>query len=204
MSLSYPLALPSAFPVRRVQWQPQGVQAVSTSPFTGQQQVYDWQAGWRVVNIELAAMSYAVASDVWGWLQALNGQVGTFTFAPPAARRQRGRATGAPLVDGASQTGTTLSTDGWTPSVEGILLRGDWISISDRLYTATADADSGADGSADLELWPAIDTAPSDDTTIETSECRGVFRLTSFVPLSWDVEYITRGLTLQAREDTTP
>ncbi len=47
----------------------------------------------------------------------------------PVNTSPRGAATGTPLVKGASQTGNTLTTDGWTTGVTGILKAGDWIQL---------------------------------------------------------------------------
>ncbi|GMR16369.1 MAG: hypothetical protein BMS9Abin31_0701 [Gammaproteobacteria bacterium] len=79
---------------------------------------------------------------------------------------------GTPLVKGASQTGSSLITDGWTNSVTGILLQGDEFTIAgvyevnpvSRLstgrlqhFTVTADADSGAStGPSTLSIAPSI------------------------------------------------
>lgn len=83
-----------------------------------------------------------------------------------------GVATGTPKIVGDGQTGSTLSTDGWTNDTAGILRRGDVFTI-DGVYSVnpatrqstgmlqhfvvTADADSGAStGPATLQISPAI------------------------------------------------
>lgn len=87
-------------------------------------------------------------------------------------RHTVGVATGTPLVNGASQTGNSLATDGWTNSITGILLKGDVFTIAGvqsvnpvsrkatgvlQDFVVTADADSGAStGPATLSIQPAI------------------------------------------------
>jgi hypothetical protein len=86
-----------------------------------------------------------------------------------------GVATGTPLVNGASQTGSSLITDGWTNDTAGILLDGDQFTIAavfeinpiskastGRLqhFTVTADAAAGATtGPATLSIVPEIITS---------------------------------------------
>lgn len=99
--------------------------------------------------------------------------------------------TGTPLVNGGSQTGATLVTDGWTASTTGILKKGDVFTIAGvfrvhpetkvstgvlQQFVVTNDVDSGAStGPATLSISPAIVTsgakqnvsnAPADNAAI--------------------------------------
>jgi hypothetical protein len=81
---------------------------------------------------------------------------------------------GTPLVNGASQTGATLVTDGWTAAAANRLKKGDVFTIAGvysvnpmskqstgRLqhFTVTADTDSTALGAATIPISPAIVTS---------------------------------------------
>jgi len=84
----------------------------------------------------------------------------------------KGVATGTPLVNGASQTGASLITNGWTNSTTGILKKGDVFTITGvnsvnkinkqntgelQQFVATADVDSGAStGPATIPISPEI------------------------------------------------
>ena len=70
---------------------------------------------------------------------------------------------GAPLVDGAAQTGTSLVVDGIT----GIPQAGDVFKIAgiDLVYTLTADA-VVTSGAATLAIDPALATSPADNAVI--------------------------------------
>jgi len=70
---------------------------------------------------------------------------------------------GAPLVDGAAQTGTSLVVDGIT----GIPQAGDVFKIAgiDLVYTLTADA-IVTSGAATLAIDPALASSPADDAVI--------------------------------------
>jgi len=78
---------------------------------------------------------------------------------------------GTPLVDGASQTGATLSTKGWTAVEANRLKEGDTFTIAGvyavnpqsrqstgklRRFVVTEDADSTAGGLSDISISPAI------------------------------------------------
>lgn len=83
--------------------------------------------------------------------------------------------TGTPLVNGASQTGASLITDGWTNSITGILKKGDIFTVAGvngvnpetgqdtgklQQFVATADVDSGAStGPATIPISPPITTS---------------------------------------------
>ncbi len=98
---------------------------------------------------------------------------------------------GTPLINGASQVGSSLVTDGWTNSITGILLAGDQFTISGvygvnpvsrvstgrlQRFTVTANANSGATtGPSTLAIVPEIiatgayqtvDSIPADNAAI--------------------------------------
>lgn len=90
-----------------------------------------------------------------------------------------GNYSGTPLIKGASQTGSTLVTDGWTNSVTDLLLAGDVFTIAGvyeinpltrestgRLqhFVVLEDADSNGSGEATLSISPSIITSSSTTT----------------------------------------
>lgn len=89
--------------------------------------------------------------------------------------RTLGILTGTPLVDGASQTGATLVTDGWTASQTGIVKAGDIFTLAGvysvnpvtklstgklQQFCVTADANSGGGaGASTISITPSIVTS---------------------------------------------
>ena len=78
---------------------------------------------------------------------------------------------GTPLVNGASQTGTSIITDGWTSSAATRLLKGDIITFADvnavnpqnrqstgslRKFVVTADTASDGSGNMTIPIYPAL------------------------------------------------
>lgn len=81
---------------------------------------------------------------------------------------------GTPLVNGGSQTGSTLATDGWSNSVTGLLKAGDVFTIAGvfavnpvskqstgalQQFVVTADVNSNGSGVASIPISPAITTS---------------------------------------------
>jgi hypothetical protein len=151
--------------------------AVNQSPFTGQTQTYDWQASWWSGQISFPQMN-RYSFDAWSaFILSCRGQSNVFSLGDPKAILPKGPATGTPVVSGASQTGYSLVTRGWSPSIISILLPGDLIQIGYRLYKLTAPANSDSSGDSTLSIWPNLRDAPADGTTIQTRNCKCLFRL---------------------------
>jgi len=86
----------------------------------------------------------------------------------------KGTQTGTPLVNGATQTGASLVTDGWTISLSPIIKKGDIITINGvyavnpvsretqshlQQFVVTADANSDGSGNATIPISPEIITS---------------------------------------------
>lgn len=203
MAITYPLSLPNAN-IAKVRMVANDVVGVSQSPFTAAQQVYRYTGQFWEADITLPPMKRADAEYWISFLMKLNGPYGTFLLGDPNGQTARGVATGTPLVNGASQTGNELVTDGWTNSTTGILKAGDYIqlgtALSSRLYKVLDDVNSDGSGNATLTVWPDLRTAPADNATITVASPKGLFRLNS-AQTSWDInEASIYGMTFGARE----
>lgn len=184
MTISYPLSPPASPSIKRLQLYEVSAVSVSRSPFTFNTQVQAHQGQMWGAQVTLPQMSRSSAEAWHAFLLSLNGPFGTFTLYDPLARTPQGAASGAPLVNGASQTGQTLITDGWNPSVTGILKAGDYIQLGQSLYKVLKDVDSDGSGNATLDIFPRLRTPPGDNTLILTDTCKGIFRLfDSTVPI---------------------
>ena len=52
----------------------------TTSPFTGQQQIQDWQANYMTLRVNLPPMVYTYGQEWVAFLRSLKGVVGVFQF----------------------------------------------------------------------------------------------------------------------------
>lgn len=177
MTISYPLNLPSTPSFSRLVLTARTAVSVLQSPYTFQTQVQEHQGQIWLADFVLPAMSRDRAEAWAAFLMALNGPVGTFFLGDPLATTPRGAATGTPLVNGASQTGKSIITDGWNPSVTGILLGGDFIQIGNRLHKVMQDVNSDGSGNATIDIFPRLRESPGDNQAIITQNCKGLFRI---------------------------
>jgi len=148
----------------------------------------------------LPSMSITNARIWRAWFLSLNGMEGTFWLTPSLDATARGVATGTPLVNGASQTGQSLVTDGWTISQTGILKAGDWFQLGNYLYNVMQDADSDGTGNATFDIWPDLRSAPADNDALTVSSPKGLFRLIDIPPVPYTVNQLGEGIQFQAIE----
>lgn len=204
MAIVYPLALPTTPTPSRMLMRSINAVAMSQSPFTFEQQVFEHQGGIWAAEIALPPMERAAAEEWISFLLKLRGRNGTFLLVPFSAKTARGSGAGTPQVDGAGQTGLVLNTKGWTASSTGVLLAGDYLQIgtgsTSRLYKNLNDADSDAGGLAVLDIWPRLRESPADSATITLTNPEGVFRLARN-DSEWDISTATiYGLGISAME----
>lgn len=201
MAITFPISLPTSPGYRSVSIQPRAAVAISTSPFTYQQQTYAHPGQMWTGQFELPPMSRAEAAPWVAALVSLNGIEGTFYFGDPAWTSPRGIGTGTPKIKGASETGYDIDTDGWTAGQTGILKAGDWVQIgattSSKLYMVMADANSDGSGNSTLTLWPSVRTAFADNTDLTVTSPKGIWRLAGPVPWAISVDSLINGLTVQ-------
>ena len=185
MAITYPLALPTHTGIAQISLRANDTVAFNMSPFSAKQQVYKYSGQFWEADVTLPPMKRADAEYWLSFLMKLNGAYGTFLLGDPNGATARGVGTGTPLVNGASQTGYELITDGWTVSTTGILKAGDYIQLgsgsTSRLYKVLDDVDSDGSGNATLTLWPNLRSSPADDATITVASTKSVFRLTTNV-----------------------
>jgi len=203
MAITYPLQFPSQC-VREITIRSRNIVGISTSPFTGQQQVYKHQGEWWEAEMSFPPMKPENAEQVATFLLKLSGMFGTFLMGDPINKSPRGVGTGTPLVKGAGQVGNELVTDGWTINTPNILKAGDWIQLgaggTSRLHKVLDNVNSDATGTATLTLFPSLRSSPNDNAAIVTNDTVGLWRLSTN-----DIEYNIQtgqfyGITLACME----
>lgn len=204
MAISFPVQVPSLTAIRSVRFHALDAVGVNTSPHSFSQEIYEHQGKRWGIEVQLVPMARADAEAWIAFLLSLRGRYGTFELGDPVGQTPRGAATGSPLVKGAGQTGGTLSTDGWTAGVTGIVKAGDWIELGStrRLHKVLQDANSDGSTNATLELWPGprVGQAPGDNDVITVSGTKGTWRLARNLR-SWSVEVAqVFGLSFEAVE----
>lgn len=152
------------------------------SPLSGATQTIEfpsprWHFGFTMQHLEEAD-----AALLQAFLVQLRGQAGRFYMYNMARSAPRGSNLGTPIVAGAAQTGTTLTTSGWTVSQTGVLKIGDFFKIGNELkMVVSADVNSDSGGLATITFEPPIRSSPTDATAVATTAPTAIFKLTEDV-----------------------
>jgi hypothetical protein len=210
MAYSYPLTLPTVSGIRSINLRARNVVGISQSPFTLKQQVIAHSGQQWEADISLPPMTRDEGEDWVSFLVKLKGQQGTFLLGDPSGATPRGSAAttaGTPVVNGAGQTGSSLTIDGLPVSVSGYLKAGDYIQLgtasSSTLHKVLNDVTTSASGEASLDIYPSIRTAPADGSSVTVSNAKGVFRLSSN-ETSWSISEVELfGISFSAVEAIT-
>lgn len=104
---------------------------------------------------------------VWAFLMDQEGQWDTFDFVIPDLATPQGTAGGTPLVNGASQVGKSIITDGWNFS-ETVFKAGDIFKFTghQKVYMITSDVTSDGAGNATLNFMPALTESPAENEAL--------------------------------------
>ncbi len=205
MSITFPIDLPSKPGFLSQEWDYKVIAAVSRSIFTGSIQVQKFQGEWLESTVVLPAMPRELAEQWAAFLALLRGPVNSFLLGDSLSNVHGtlGVATGTPLIKGAGQIGSLVHTDGWTHDIAKIVKAGDFLSFGvakEHLYKATADSDSDSSGNADINIFPSILEATTDDDEI-TIPGMGQFKLLDAGKYAYGVDQICKGLTFTCAQD---
>lgn len=154
-----------------------------TSPLTKKSQSRD-DGGYKW----LVEVDYAVLSEVdWRLIQAffakVEGQTTRFYYSPPHITTPQGSASGTPTVDGANQTGVSLTTFGWT-ALSTVLKAGDCFHFDTptgfrEMKMITSDVTADFAGVAILNFEPRIRESPNNGAAIVVNSPSFIGRLAS-------------------------
>jgi len=172
---------------RSIEWRIEANTQTFTSPLSGSVQTLELPGARWGVSFVFEDLPEADSVKLETFLAKMRGQAGRcylYHFARPTPR---GVATGTPLVKGANQTGNTLVTDGWSNSITGILLAGDFFGVNGELKQLVEDANSNGSGEATLVFESPLRAKPADNAALTTSKPTSVFRLTSSMS-KWSVK----------------
>ena len=114
------------------------------------------------------AMSRAVWQQLLGFYNRMKGRYTTFTLTLPSSlATPLGAGGGTPLVNGASQTGSSVTTDGW-PGTTTVLKAGDFVQFdgSTKVYGVTQDVTSDSGGNATITIDPQLLSSPANNAAI--------------------------------------
>jgi hypothetical protein len=160
---------------------------IHASPLNGTVQTVEFPGARWQLTAALPPMHRTTASDWQAFFTKLRGLAGRFYAGDPNASVPRGTALGTPLVNGGSQTGTSLITDAWTPTQAQALLPGDYFQVGTELKIVVATVVADGSGNATITFEPPLRASPANNAPIITSNPVCIMRLTD-PSQGWDIE----------------
>ena len=116
------------------------------------------------------------AASLRSFLMQLQGQVNRFRLPVPDAQIPISGYTGnTGVVNGASQTGNTLVTNGWTIN-SLILADGDYFTVNDELKTVVGNVVTDGSGNATITFVPPLRTSPPALTQLKIGNAVNLFK----------------------------
>ena len=156
-----------------------------TSPLNKTTQTIKLLGAHWIIEAVLPRSSRAEVAAWMALLTELDGMAGRVFIGDPLGKTPRGTAKdtpGTPLVNGASQTGSTLIIDGAPFNETGWLLADDYVHVDlpsggRSLHKITTDVNTDGAGNATLPIRPALRESPADDQAVAVSNTSCVMRL---------------------------
>jgi hypothetical protein len=86
----------------------------------------------------------------------------------PYLTQENGSWSGTPVVDGADQTGRTITLGGFTQSATNVIMDGDYIQFGNntKVYQAIGDFDADGSGNVDVYLNSPVVVSPVDASSV--------------------------------------
>ena len=160
-----------------IDWLLMGNSQLFSSPLNRQPQTAELPGISWMVSMQFEKLKRSEIASLEAFIAQLRGQANRALLWHHARENPRGSSPGAPLVNGAGQTGSSINTDGWTASQSGILLKGDLFEFGGELKRMVVDADSDVSGESTLVFEPPIRVSPVDNAIITTVKPTAKFML---------------------------
>lgn len=204
MAITYPLSLPSSPGFTSSSFGIKRNIAISESPFTGQQKVFEYDRAVWYATLSLPPMKRDLAAAWCAFFVALKGRRGTFLLGDPDATAPRGSVTGNITLTAAEEAGDTEIRFGFTGTNGTVVFEaGDYLQIgttsSSRLYMVVEPATIDSNY-VRATIEPALRADASAGASIIYNSPKSVFRLDSN-DTTWDTDVVSKyGITFSCTE----
>jgi hypothetical protein len=120
------------------------------------------------LSFSWSPMPREVFMQFYAFLMALRGTTDTFTCTLAGHTAPQGSWAGTPVVNGAAQSGRSVSIGGLTSSAANVAKSGDLIKFSGhtKVYMVTADASANGSGVAAVAIEPALLASPANGESV--------------------------------------
>lgn len=162
---------------------------VFTSPINNSVQTAELGgARWRL-DFTLRQMTREDAARWIAFITKMRGMSETFYGYDLNCPDNLGVGGGTPLVNGAGQTGTSLTIDGAPANTVRWLREGDFFEVSGELKRVVQDIDVDGSGEATLVFEPYLRDSPSENDPIDITSPRVKMRLSDDRQQSWPTNH---------------
>lgn len=169
----------------------------NVSDWTGRRQTLASGRGWWESQISFPPIVGTTNINAWrAFIAKSRGSANDFQV--PVDPVAQSASTATPLINGASQMGRTLNTDGW-PLSTTVLQAGQYVTINNQLLQLTENVTSNGSGVAVLTFEPPIRVSPADNAAIEYKNPYCLMYLVEDPTLSVEAGYVY-SLSLNLRE----
>jgi len=123
---------------------------------------------WSFILVYNSSLTRDDCEEIYSFIQKQSNGFETFTITLPDKSVPRGTATGSPSVNGAGQTGSSISVQGFTPNITNIMRKGDIFKFNGhtKVYMVVDDANSNGSGQTTLNFSPPLIVSPASDEVI--------------------------------------
>lgn len=150
---------------------------IFTSPINRSTQTLELPgARWRA-KMEYRNVLESDARILKAFFAKLRGASGRFYLADMSHKTPAGTALGSGIVKGAAESGSSISTDGWTANQTSLLLPGDYVGIGGELKIITTAISSDGTGNATITFEPPLRSTPADNSAIVVTMPTCIMRL---------------------------
>jgi hypothetical protein len=171
------------------------------SPTSGAIQTLSRKGSFWKTRMTFSNLSGSDRAELQAFIAKMDGQVHRMRL-EDYGRVRNGAATSPQtvLVDGAGQTGSSITLDGATASVTNFFKAGDYLSFNNELHMVTDDASSDASGDLTVSIAPPIRKPTNDNDDVRLFSPFGVFMMTNTPRWNTESKYIS-SITIEAVED---
>ena len=202
---TYPLSVPTSPYYSKSSWALQRKTAISVSPFSGAQQVFEYDYALWTVSLTLPPMKRSDAANWQSFILKLHGRKGTFLLGDPDARTPRGTISGSVTLGANVSVGDfTISISTSQNSLANAFRAGDYIQLgsagTSKLHMIVDDVNTDSSGDANINIEPAIKTAVTSGNTVVYNNPKGLFRMQN-PQIDWDADEVSKyGISFSAVE----
>ena len=168
-------------------WQMIANTQVFTSPLNGASQTASLPGARWGATLSYTNRDGVEAKKLQAFLTALRGRAGRFYLSPHDST-PNGTAAGSGVVNGSSQTGGSLITNGWDINQPLLLAAGDYIEVNGELKQVSEDVASDGVGSATITFSPDLNQSPPSAAQIISTNPRAVMRLEDDNQSQWSFQ----------------